>query len=414
MNVIKKRTIKNIIYLCFVQLINYLGPLIVMPHLLKTIGVDNVGIINISLSIATLVIVVCSYGYNFTGVEFVARNKEKEISKYLSASFIIRWLWLLLVCLFMVIVGAFNEHASNILLNFVPLFGMVISSLILPVWFFQGLEKLKYIAILNATSKIIFAILIVTFITAESDTTKVLYIYSLSTIGTIFYTLYYLHKNSYLAFNQITIKYLIEHISLGKSIYLQQVLSATVMPLMFLIMATEFSDYDVGLITITDRIVGIPIMLMTVINQSFYTQIIKASQVSKVGYINSVFKIMFAMLSISILFYVFMNMFHAEIINYFFGETNDRIMAITQIMFIGVIFGASGQFFTQVFVTMGFEKYLALITLLTVLITLTCLSSVINEFGVFGGGYFILARQVFVYLICFYLVLFLRYKKNDY
>jgi PST family polysaccharide transporter len=47
-------------------------------------------------------------------------------------------------------------------------FGTVVGHTLFPVWFFQGMERMKYITVLNILAKLVFTVLIFVFIRTQS------------------------------------------------------------------------------------------------------------------------------------------------------------------------------------------------------------------------------------------------------
>jgi PST family polysaccharide transporter len=66
------------------------------------------------------------------------------------------------------IVFSFGKFRQNWLIYY-STFGMVLGQTLFPIWFFQGMEKMKYITFLNVLSKFIFTVATFAFIRRASD-----------------------------------------------------------------------------------------------------------------------------------------------------------------------------------------------------------------------------------------------------
>ena len=72
----------------------------------------------------------------------------------------------------LIFIPYFKENRLIYLLTF----GNVIGLCIFPVWFFQGIQKMKYITYINFFSKVIFTIAIFVFVRSKEDVWLVLYL----------------------------------------------------------------------------------------------------------------------------------------------------------------------------------------------------------------------------------------------
>ncbi|MEH7314476.1 oligosaccharide flippase family protein [Priestia megaterium] len=162
---------KNIFWLLTVQMANFLLPLITLPYLGRAIGVNQFGVAMTALSLMQMLILISDYGFNLSATKKISINRDNKalVNETFSAVIIIKFI-LMLVCFFILI----------ILMNFIPViheneiffllfFGMVFGNLFFPLWFFQGIEKMKVSSILNVVTKFIFCLLIIVLVRGKED-----------------------------------------------------------------------------------------------------------------------------------------------------------------------------------------------------------------------------------------------------
>ena len=81
-----------------------------------------------------------------------------------------------MICLFFI--PFFQQYRIIYLYAFLSCF----SEVIIPVWFFQGIEKMKYLTYIRTTSIVLYTILVFTFIKKEMDFTLLALLQSLANI----------------------------------------------------------------------------------------------------------------------------------------------------------------------------------------------------------------------------------------
>lgn len=80
-----------------------------------------------------------------------------------------------------VLVFSIHKFRNEWLLYFLT-FGTVLGQVLFPIWFFQGIERMKYITLLNIIAKTIFTVLVFVLIHQKTD---YIYVPFLGALGTI-------------------------------------------------------------------------------------------------------------------------------------------------------------------------------------------------------------------------------------
>lgn len=161
----------NFTWLAILKIIAYLFPLITLPYLARVIGVDGFGEIAFAVSVMIFIETFVDFGFNYTATRDIARQRNNiaAISKIFSN---VMWAKILLMCvgfgiLCLLIWIIPSLYDKRLLLFFTFLY--IPGHIFFPDWFFQAMEKMKYITIMNVLSKLLFTILIFIVIKEKED-----------------------------------------------------------------------------------------------------------------------------------------------------------------------------------------------------------------------------------------------------
>lgn len=161
----------NFVWLSLLQVASYLFPLITMPYLAKVIGAEGFGKIAFASAIMVWMQTIADWGFNLTATRDIAKNRENS---ELVAKIFSNVLWsrcLLAIFSFVVllalicVIPKFNENRLVIMVTFL----MIPGHIFFPDWFFQAVEKMKYITILNILLRLLFTISVFLFVKEKED-----------------------------------------------------------------------------------------------------------------------------------------------------------------------------------------------------------------------------------------------------
>lgn len=158
-----KREFTDVFYLFALQGVNQLIPLVVMPYLIIVLGAKEYGYLGFAQSVIQYFILLVDFGFNLSATQRIAAVLEDrtKISKIFYATLYAKIILLIISILLFFIILCFVDvfHAYQKALIYT--FPMVLGNTFTFTWLFQGLGKIRYIAIINTVSK--FLILPLTF-----------------------------------------------------------------------------------------------------------------------------------------------------------------------------------------------------------------------------------------------------------
>jgi len=163
---------KNSVWLFILQFINTIIPYFTFPYIVRVLGAEQYGFFALSSSFIGYIQTVVDYGFNMSAVRDIANmgdGYDKEIHTFYSSVVICK---LMLFALSVIVtiplvaaIPALNECTPFI----VVLFIMVLSNSLFPVWYFQGIQKMKYIAVISIIVRIGFLASVFVFVKTRAD-----------------------------------------------------------------------------------------------------------------------------------------------------------------------------------------------------------------------------------------------------
>ena len=166
-----KRVTGNFMYLSVLNALNILLPLITLPYILRTVGQANYGIYSYVYTVLQYIIIIATYGFNFSATKQISqcRDDVKKVNAIYNAVIISKFLIALALSVLVMVLSRFILKDDVAPLMFLLGLGMVLGDVITPLWLFQGMERMKYMTIVNASSKILFTILVFVVIRSSED-----------------------------------------------------------------------------------------------------------------------------------------------------------------------------------------------------------------------------------------------------
>lgn len=196
----KKQLASNFFSLSVLQVFTYILPLITLPYLVRVLGTEKFGLVMFAQAFIIFFHIFVDFGFNLSATKEVSvhRDDKEKLTEIFSSVMIIKTI-LIFISFFILslIIFTFDKFSQNWDLYYLT-FLWVIGQALFPIWYFQGIEKMKYITIVNITSRIIFTLLVFVLIQEEADYIYVPIVNGFGFIVGAVFSLWIAHKN----FNQ--------------------------------------------------------------------------------------------------------------------------------------------------------------------------------------------------------------------
>lgn len=171
MIILKNKLFENIISLTTIKGLEYLLAFIIFPYLTRTLHVDGFGKIMFVQSIINYFVMFTDYGFNLYAPKVIAQNDDINKRGEIFAGIFGAKIFLLCIAtlIFFILVLATNRFYTIDIFLYLVFYLNVIGSVIFPIWFFQGIQQMRYITIVNIVARVCCLAGIFYFVKAPDD-----------------------------------------------------------------------------------------------------------------------------------------------------------------------------------------------------------------------------------------------------
>ncbi len=411
-----KRLMDNFLSLTALQGINYLVPLITFPYLVYTLGIAQFGLFSFIFAFADYGVTIVDYGFELAATKHISANQknQKKIDEIFSSVMIIKTAMMILFFIFMLLLlTTVDKFAKDLWLYFLA-FGLVIGEVLFPVWFFQGIEKMRYITILNALSKGIFAGAIFIFVHTPDDIDLVLMFYSLGSIiaGAL---AYYIAIDKFgVTFSWQSKETLTYYLKDAWYIFTSRIATQLYQRLNIIILGFFVTDTLLGYYSIVIKIIRAGGGILTALPRALYPYFAKLYKESKEAFyyrnMQVTLGLFIVMAPISFLVYYFA----PEILQLVTGEEPKPLMVTLLHIYAPLLaITVYGSQFTNMLVILNETKLLNNIVVLAGVVNIVLIFAAIHYFSVVGLAWLTMFVVTAIIIAPKAYYIFFKFQKRD-
>ena len=400
---IKSIFTKNFISLSLNQGVNVIATLIYTPILFQTLGDENFGLMHLAFSIVIMLSILTNYGYSLNGpIKIVNSNSTDNRSLIVNEVLVLRIIISVIIIFFSYPIITFYVDES---LRKILFFSLIIlfTEALNPLFYLQGINKILPQALLNLFSKSLYLLLIVLFISEESDTylANFFYGFSISLFFLIFWIRNYINKKIIV---KISIVKLINNLKENFKFFLSTTYTHFTLNSGLIILNFFVTNKELGRFTLAFKIAFLLRMIPVFFVQSGLQNASSLNRKSEEKFKNYILKYFKIGLLSTFVIAIITNLFSDYIIYLFADEEivySSKILSVLSF----IPFLAMLNFKNLVFILVNdLKSILNKATFYTLIFMVSSSLILCKQNGGIGLAYALLATEIFSFIIHYFLI----------
>ena len=395
--------LKNASYLSIIEILNLITPFVALPYVFDTIGIENYGKIAMARAIVAFVILVVNWGVDIYIVKEVSvyRSDKYKLGQIISSVVTLKLLLFIVCIIVLLCVTPYVKFLYEEKLLMWCVMTDVISHIFVPIWFFQGIEKMKYLTIFRFINLSVYLLLLFVFINTKADYCKLPVCQNIGILITVIYSSYVIYKKEHIPFILPQKDDIVCTFIKSFPFFLSRVATTFNGYVAKLVTGATLTMEAVGILDVAQKIIGVARIPSGMLNQAIYPTMAKIKNTNT----NLTKRYLYLFITISLLSCLAVFLLSPLVIHWFIDTCQNDTVYIIRLLCIYLFFLCVTPFLgTSILVSCGydreFNRSVIISSIITVLIYLVV--GYMNIFTLAVSAYVLCVSELLIFLIRLY------------
>ena len=383
------------IYSGLSSLIGLLAPLIVLPHIINTIGLTYYGISAVAFTVSIFLSLVVDFGFNISCVNKLSKTKENKsaiISNVIYAKALIFLLLIVLAIIsYLILFDSKIEQKVYLTSLIIPLTSVFNMS-----WALQGLQRIKAWSIIQSIGFLIYVVATFLLINSPDDVLFVNLAYGIGFLFSGFFSIIYLTTRHKVFLSRFKIRAVLEEIRDSYHFFLSNVLSYATLFFLGPLTGAIISYEAAGIYSILEKIYQLmrkPLSIYQTLMLPKISGILEFDRFRALSLIRKTypFVVLLILIQSAVIFF-----YKEEVITFFTLENVELLNRLLSISFAGIIMTLINSPLALLLMALDKKRTLMILSACGLVLGAVLGAPAIKIYGVTGTVYTLLLIEFFL------------------
>lgn len=383
------------IYSGLSSLIGLFAPLIVLPHIINTIGLTYYGISAVAFTVSIFLSLVVDFGFNISCVNKLSKTKENKsaiISNVIYAKALIFLLLIVLAIIsYLILFDSKIEQKVYLTSLIIPLTSVFNMS-----WALQGLQRIKAWSIIQSIGFLIYVVATFLLINSPDDVLFVNLAYGIGFLFSGFFSIIYLTTRHKVFLSRFKIRAVLEEIRDSYHFFLSNVLSYATLFFLGPLTGAIISYEAAGIYSILEKIYQLmrkPLSIYQTLMLPKISEILEFDRFRALSLIRKTypFVVLLILIQSAVIFF-----YKEEVITLFTLENVELLSRLLSISFAGIIMTLINSPLALLLMALDKKRTLMILSACGLVLGAVLGAPAIKIYGVTGTVYTLLLIEFFI------------------